>query len=71
MGGEDGCNGCVESISRTNLGNCSFTWSGKFYICQQKVREFQKPLATATMPVLYLCLMFAVFHNQYSLLTMV
>ena len=24
-------------------------WSGKFYICQGKVTEFEKPLAVATM----------------------
>ena len=23
---------------------CLFSWSGKFYICQEKVREFQTPL---------------------------
>ena len=26
-----------------------FSWSGKFYICQGKVREFQNPVAVATM----------------------
>ena len=26
-----------------------FSWSGKFYICQEKVRECQKPLAVPTM----------------------
>ena len=30
--------------------NCfKFIWSGKFYICQGKVREFQNPVAVATM----------------------
>ena len=38
----------VGSIIRTNLWNYQFSWSGIFYICQEKVREFQKPLAVAT-----------------------
>ena len=38
----DGSEGSDESIIRTNLGNFEFTCSGKFYICQEKVREFQK-----------------------------
>ena len=45
-GGEDGCEGMVKSIIRTNLLNC---WSGKFYICKEKGRKFKKPLAMATM----------------------
>jgi len=46
----ESCKGGVESIIRTNLWNCYFTdLIREVYISQEKVREFQKPLAVATM----------------------
>ena len=48
------CEGRVESIIRTYLWNCEFSWSGRLYICQEKGREIQKPLALAIMPTLYI-----------------
>ena len=57
MGGEDDCEGRVESILRNNLWNCLFSWSGKFYIfCQEKVRKVQKPLAVETMSNMFILL---------------
>ena len=53
MGGEDGCERMVKSITRTDLWKRQFSWSGKFYTCQGIVRKksgnFWKPQVVATM----------------------
>ena len=62
MRGENGCEGSVQSIIKTNFCNCLFYWSGKFYICQEKVGEFQEPLPVAT--VIYMVLITQTFDSN-------
>ena len=62
MCGENGCEGSVQSIIRSKFWNCLFYWSGKFYICQEKVGEFQEPLPVAT--VIYMVLITQTFDSN-------
>ena len=41
--------GGISQLSGLICEELLFTWLGKFYICQGKVRQFQKPLAVAAM----------------------
>ena len=41
--------GGISQLSGLICEELLFTWLAKFYICQGKVRQFQKPLAVAAM----------------------
>ena len=41
--------GRVEVIIRTRLWNCTFSWSRKFYVCQENGRKFKKLMIVVTM----------------------